>query len=402
MRSVTGSRGPRWWIKPLAILLALALSLGVAACGGSSGSTSSSSSTTSEPSGEETASGGGGEGGSSLLIDAPPSNVDLAAPKPFEKYCSKTLSMEEAVDFKVPKAKESGQALTQMLTTLQGEYFISAAWGFQEAAKEAGVAGTTLAAEGYASPEVQQQQFGDLSQGNTKGVVILPSDVNGSVPLVAQAKSAGIQLSVAGSLLNSNEVPQAVQSDFALGEQAADLVAKALKEEGKSGGAGLIMAGPKQATWASNRLAGFEARIAEKYPEIEIAVATNQNFVDPTEGLNTFTDATQAHPEIQWIYSVDYNLLEAQGLPSTYKGKIPYIAMGLYGTSREALEEGTVNAVIGLMPALGARIGVANAVSMLNGEKVPAITCYPAPVYTAEKLNQPTVKWEGYPAGFKP
>lgn len=400
MRRDTGNQGPRWLIAPLAILVVLALGLGLAACGGSDDSTTGSGAATgttaSEPEGES-----GGEG-DSLLVDAAPSEADLAAPEPFEKYCSETLSIDEALNFEVPKAKESGEAITQMLISLQGEYFISAAWGFTEAAKEAGVEGSTLAAEGYASPDVQQQQLGDLIQGNTDAVVVLPADVNGSVPLVAQAQGAGVELSVAGSLLNSNEVPQAVQSDFSLGEKAADLVAEALKEEGKDGGAGLIMAGPKQATWASNRLAGFESRIAEKYPDLEIAIATNQNFVDPTEGLNTFTDAVQAHPDIQWIYSVDYNLLEAEGLPGDYKGKIPYIAMGLYGTSKEALEQGTVNAIIGLMPALGARIGVARAVQMLNGEEMPAITCYPAPVYTADTLNQPSVKWEGYPAGFKP
>ncbi|HEY1855664.1 MAG TPA: substrate-binding domain-containing protein, partial [Solirubrobacterales bacterium] len=320
----------------------MALSLGAAACGGSSSSTSSpetgADTTASEPESESD-----GEGGESLLIDAAPSSADLAAPEPFEKYCSETLSIEEALNFEVPKAKESGQSITQMLISLQGEYFISAAWGFQEAAKEAGVESSTLAAEGYASPDVQQEQLGDLIQGKANAVVVLPADVNGSVPLVGQAQGAGVDLSVAGSLLNSNEVPQAVQSDFALGQKAADLVAEALKEEGKKGGSGLIMAGPKQATWASNRLAGFESRIAEKYPEIEIAIATNQNFVDPTEGLDTFTDAVQAHPDIEWIYSVDYNLLEAQGLPANYKGKIPYVAMGLYGTSKEALEQGTVN-----------------------------------------------------------
>ena len=398
--SDNSSRRPRWLIAPLVILAVFALALGAAACGGSDDGTGSDTTTTGEATGGESGEGGGEE--SSLLIDAAPADADLAAPEPFEKHCSATLSVDEALEFAVPKANDSSASVTQMLISLQGEYFISAAWGFQEAAKEAGVEYDTLAAQGYASPDVQQRQLGDLIQKNVDAVVLLPADVNGSVPLVDQAEGAGVELSVAGSLLNSNEVPQAVQSDYALGEKAADLVAEQLEAEGKDGGAGLIMAGPKQATWASNRLAGFEARIAEQYPDISIAIATHQNFVDPTEGLNTFTDAAQANPDLQWIYSVDYNLLEAEGLPSQYKGKIPYIAMGLYGTSKAALEDGTVNAIIGLMPALGARIGVARAVALLNGEEVPAITCYPAPVYTADTLDQPSVEWEGYPADFKP
>lgn len=347
--------------------------------------------------GEDTSNSGDDE--ASQLTDAAADGTDLAAPG--EDVCSETLTTDEAVNFEVPKADEPAK-LAHMLISLQGEYFVSSAYGAQQAAEEAGVDIETIAAEGYASPDVQQKQLGDLLQQDIDGVVVLPADVNGSVPLVDQAKGAGVELTVAGSILNSNQVAQAVQDDYALGKLAADLVAEQLEKEGKSGGAGLVMAGPQQATWAANRLAGFKAQIAEKYPDISIAVATHQNFVDPTEGLDTFTDAIQSHPDIEWIYSVDYNLLEAPSLPEQYKGKIPYVGMGLYGTSKDALRDGSVDVIIGLMPALGARIGVARAVSLLNGDSVPAITCYPAPVYRADTLNQPTAEWEGYPADFRP
>jgi ABC-type sugar transport system substrate-binding protein len=341
--------------------------------------------------------GSGGGGGSGGLIDPAPKGTDLAKAGPFE-HASVELSLEEAMNFPVPKAKEKA-TIAHMLISLQGYYFVAAAYGATQAAKEAGVDLQVLASKGYASPDVQQRQLGDLVQRNIDAVVVLPADVNGSVSLVDQAKAADVELVVAGSLLNSVDVAQAVQSDYALGQQAADLVAERV---GDKGGPGLLMAGPKQATWAAHRHAGFKARIEEKYPHIEIAAATHQNFVDPTEGLNTFQDATQAHPDIKWIYAVDYNLLEAPSLPAKYKGKIPYVAMGLYGSSKQALKEGSVDVIIGLMPVLGARIGVARAVALLNGEDVPAITVYPAPVYTKDNLDAPEAKWETYPESFKP
>jgi ABC-type sugar transport system substrate-binding protein len=162
------------------------------------------------------------------------------------------------------------------------------------------------------------------------------------------------------------------------------------------------MAGPKQATWAAHRLAGFKAQVADKHPNLEIAAAPHQNFVDPTEGLNTFQDAIQRNPDIKWIYAVDYNLLEAPSLPDKYKGKIPYIAMGLYGSSKQALQDGQVDVIIGLMPGLGGRIGVARAVALLNGDEVPAITVYPAPIYTKSTLNQPAAKFDTFPSSYKP
>jgi len=391
----------------LTVVAAVVLGMLVAACGGETGNTitSSGEDITSTSAGDTTTTSAvattAGTALTGALEDAPPDDADLAAPVPFDEYCSETLTVEEALDFPVPDAASDAN-LVHMLISLQGHYFLSSAWGAQEAAEEAGVELDTLAAEGYASPDLQQQQLGDISQRDVDAVILLPADVNGSVPLVDQARDAGIQLVVEGSLLNSNQIPQSVQSDYGLGQLAADLVAEALDETGQSGGSGLIMAGPMQATWAANRLAGFTAQVEDQYPNIEIAVVTHQNFVDPTEGLNTFTDAIQANPDLDWIYSVDYNLLEAPSLPGQYKGVIPYIAMGLYGTSEAALRDGTVDVIIGLMPALGSRIGVARAVSMLNGETVPAITCYPAPIYTADTLDQPSVVWEGYPEGFQP
>ena len=347
--------------------------------------------------GEDSGGSGGAGGGAGGLSGPAPKGTDLAVAGPFE-HASQELTIEDALAFKVPKAKEKAK-IAYMLISLQGYYFVAAAYGAQQAAKEAGVDVQILASKGYASPDVQQRQLGDLVQRDIDAVVVLPADVNGSVSLVDQAKAADVELIVAGSLLNSTDVAQAVQSDYALGQQAADLVAERV---GDKGGPGLLMAGPKQATWAAHRHAGFKARIAEKYPELEIAAAPHQNFVDPTEGLNTFTDATQANPDIKWIYAVDYNLLEAPSLPTRYKGKIPYVAMGLYGSSQEALKQGTVDVIIGLMPVLGAKIGVARAVGLLNGDTVPAITVYPAPVYTKESMNAPEAKFETYPAGFKP
>ena len=341
-------------------------------------------------------SGGAAQTGQGNLTDAAPDGADLAKPEPFQ-YASQEMTIDDALAFKVPKAKEKYK-IAYMLISLQGYYFVAAAYGADQAGKAAGVDIQLIAAEGYASPDVQQQQLGDLLQKDIDAVVVLPADVNGSVALVDQAQSAGVVMTVAGSLLNSNKVAQAVQSDYALGQQSADLVAERLD----GGGSGLIMGGPKQATWAAHRVAGFNSRIEEKYPDMAVAVTTHQNFVDPTEGLNTFQDAIQRHPDLDWIYAVDYNLLEAPSLPSKYKGQIPYVAMGLYGSSQAALQDGSLEAVLGIMPVLGAQLGVSRAVQLLNGEDVPAITVYPAPVYTKDNLDAPETKFETYPEGFKP
>ncbi|HSF26939.1 MAG TPA: sugar ABC transporter substrate-binding protein [Actinomycetes bacterium] len=340
---------------------------------------------------------GASDGGIGSLIGAAPDGTDLVKPGPFD-HASETLSMDDVMGFQVPKAKRRYK-MAVMPQSLAGEYFIATVYAAKKAADEAGVDLTVITGEGFASPDVQLSQLSDLLQKNIDAVMLMPADVNGSVALVELAHSNDIVMTVNGTLLNSTKVAQAVQSDYAAGQQCADILAETL---GGSGGKGVVIAGPKQAAWASLRVAGFEARLKEKYPDITIAAIANQNFVDPAEGLNTFLDAVQRVPDIDWIYAVDYNILEAGSIPDRYRGKIRYVAMGLYGSSREALKAGTVNAIVGLLPGASGMLGLSRAVQQLNGEDVPAITIYPSPVYTADNIDDPASVLETYPAGYKP
>ena len=339
----------------------------------------------------------GAAGGIGSLVGAAPDGTDLAKPGPFD-HASETLALDDVMGFQVPKAKRRYK-IAIMPQSLQGEYFVATVYAAKKAADEAGVDLTVIAGEGFASPDVQMSQLSDLLQKDIDAVMLMPADVNGSVALVDLAQSNDIVMTVNGSLLNSTKVAQAVQSDFAAGQQCADILAETL---GGSGGKGLVMAGPKQATWASLRVAGFEARLKEKYPTVTIAATANQNFVDPAEGLNTFLDAVQRAPDIDWIYGVDYNILEAGSIPDRYRGKVRYVAMGLYGSSRDALKAGSVDAIVGLLPGASGMLGLSRAVQQLNGEDVPAITIYPSPVYTADNIDDPASVLETYPAGFKP
>src|SRR5699024_7114963 len=101
-------------------------------------------------------------------------------------------------------------------------------------------------------------------------------------------------------------VVKVVQDDYRFGQRGADRLAEVL---GDDGGDGIVIAGPANATWSQHRTAGFTDRVDEKYPNIKIVDAPTQE-VDPAEGLQSFQDAVQAHPDIDWIYAVHAYILQ--------------------------------------------------------------------------------------------
>lgn len=317
-----------------------------------------------------TSGGGGGGGipdalGTSLSCDASPTQEDLLA-------------------FEVPKASENYD-LTLMQVSSAGYYYAAISQGAQQAADEAGVTLTEYSADGYASPDQQLKQIEDALLRGTDALVMAPSDIQGSVPVVTQALDAGIPVVNISSEVASDQVHMVMQDDYTFGQMAADRVAEILGEEG---GTGIIIAGPANATWSQRRTQGFEDRVRDAHPNITIAAAPTQ-LVDPAEGLRSFEDAVQATPDIDWIFSVHYYILQPASLPDEYRGSVPYVSAGYEPDSIAGLEDGSLDSVFGIAPRWMGILGVSYAISLLEGEEIPRVTCVPIPMFTSEDIGSP-------------
>jgi ribose transport system substrate-binding protein len=298
--------------------------------------------------------------------------------------CDESPSPEELVDYEPPKADEPYD-ITLMEVSLAGYYYQAIKWGAEQAAEQAGAKVTTVAAEGYASPELQLRQVENAIERGTDAIVMAPSDIRGSIPVVERAKAAGIPVVNISTEVASPDVHMVMQDDYVMGQLAADRVAEVVGEEG---GSGIIIAGPANATWSRKRTLGFKDRIAERYPNIEVAAEPTQ-LVDPAQGLASFENAVQANPEIDWIYSVHYFILQPSSIPDTYRGKVPYISNGYEPDSIKALEDGSLDSVFTIEPVSMGKVGIGTAVALLNGDDVPRIQCLPAPVLTEDDVGTP-------------
>jgi ribose transport system substrate-binding protein len=306
--------------------------------------------------------------------------------------CDYSPTEAELLAYKVPKAPD-GTKLTLMQVSSAGYYYQAISQGAEQAAKDAGVKLTEFSADGYASPDQQLQQVGDALVQGTDGIVMAPSDIKGSVPVVTQAKEDDVPVVNISSEVDSKDVYMVMQDDYAFGQLAADRVAEVM---GEAGGTGIVIAGPSNATWSQRRTQGFEDRVKEKYPKLKIAAAPTQ-LVDPAEGLRSFEDAAQATPNIDWIFAVHYFILPPDSLPAAYKGKATYVSAGYEPDSIKALENGTLDSTFGLAPRWMGILGVGRLVELLNGDKPPRITCLPVPLFTKAEINSPFANAELIP-----
>src|SRR5699024_9935953 len=112
--------------------------------------------------------------------------------------------------------------ITMMQVSASGYYFQAIGAAAKEAAKEAGVTLTELAAGGYASPEKQLALVEDALQSGTDALLLAPSDPDGSVAVVEAAKAKDVPVVNFSTEVNSDDVVKVVQDDYRFGQRGAD------------------------------------------------------------------------------------------------------------------------------------------------------------------------------------
>lgn len=321
-------------------------------------------------------------------------NITSAAALHSPQACDLSLSLAEVNKIRAPKAARKYK-ISYSMVSLAGYFYQATAYGATKAAEEAGVDLTLNASQGFASQAQQVSNVNNELSRGIDGLLFNPVDVNGAVAVVEAAVAKNVPVVSIGTLVNSSKADRLVQDDYAQGVAAAEFIAGKLS----GGGEGIVMGGPANATWSLRRVAGFEDGV-KKHPELKIAAVTHEN-VDPAEGLARFTNATQAHPKVDWIYAAYNLLLPPTSVPVKY-AKALYVAGAYDPLMVDALKSGAAAAALPDYPISEGYVGLSNLVRKLNGEKLPSITCLPSDVVTSADLSSEQLNSQNlYPAGWK-
>ncbi|SFU84749.1 ABC transporter substrate-binding protein [Alicyclobacillus macrosporangiidus] len=239
----------------------------------------------------------------------------------------------------------------------------------------------------------------DFINQHVDALVVAATDAKALVPVLQQAQKSGIKVIT----IDSGTDPQVSDSFVATDNvhaaaEAADEMNKLL---GGKGDVALIPFVPGAST-SNQREQGFKDELG-KYPGLHL-VATQYSQSDYNKALSVTEDILTSHPNLAGIFAA--NEPGALGAAQAVKerglqGKVQIIGFDAAPKEIQALQEGTIQALIVQNPYKIGYDGVQEAVADLEGKKVDPRVDTGATVVTKDNMNDPEIQKLLYPLGKK-
>ncbi|MHB9924166.1 sugar ABC transporter substrate-binding protein [Clostridium botulinum] len=206
-------------------------------------------------------------------------------------------SKESSADKKDKDPKEVTVGLS--LSSLSNAFFIGMEKGVKDKTSEIGCKLIETNANGDIA-----KQLSDIEDLITKKVDILivnALDADAIVPAVKKAKEANIPIIFLDRGANSEDMTTFLETDnVKMGEQAAELILKALKDKGLNGGNVVEIEGLQGTSAARDRGKGFH-NVMDKHKEIKI-VAKQAGDFNQEKSMNVMQNILQANPKIDAVF----------------------------------------------------------------------------------------------------
>lgn len=248
------------------------------------------------------------------------------------------------------------------VSTQTNPFFVQLVEG---AKAEASAQGLTLDVQDASDDSAKQAD--QLANAVTQGagvVIVNPTDSDAVSASVKSLNSAKIPVIAVDRSASSGEVASFIASDnVAGGKQAAEALAKALKEKGDV----ITLQGVPGASASRDRGKGFDEGI-KQFSDIKVVAQQTANF-DRAKGLDVATNLLQAHPGVTGLFAENDEMalgaIEALGSKA---GKDVQV-VGFDGTTDglAAVEKGTMLATIAQQPAELGKRAVQEAAKILKG-----------------------------------
>lgn len=238
------------------------------------------------------------------------------------------------------EAEESDAEYVFLSLVTQVPFWADHRAGLEAAATDLGVK-TTFAGPLDFDTAGQARQLDELIARRPAGILIFPGDAAALKEGIDRAVEAGIPVACL-----TGDVPDSKRSVFLgianreAGRFGGELLAEAI------GGKGKVLLGTFPAPSVMERVEGYKAVFAEKYPEIEVVDVVNDK-ADPAYAPTAYAQALQAHPDVVGIGGTDGDSGKGAALAVVEQGKVgqvkivamdrntdmlPYIADGtIYG-----------------------------------------------------------------------
>jgi ABC-type sugar transport system substrate-binding protein len=284
---------------------------------------------------------------------------------------------------------------------LSNPHFVGQAYGYIDEAEKLGAKVILYEAGGYQYLDKQIAQMEDLIASKVDAIILVATNGPGTVQVVEEAVAAGIPVINCNVMTDSDKVVTRIRSDDeVIGQMQADFMGEALKGKGNV----VMLRGPAGTSWAENRGNAFKARIAEKYPGIQI-IGEQYMQSSPDQGLRVMEDFLQTYPQIDGVYNGADNIAigAAQAIVAAGKaGQIVITTTDFQPDCEKFVREGVISAAVVQQTVVIGRWGIRAAINYLEGREVPKALWTPLLLVTKENVDKIDLSGVRAPDGWKP
>ncbi|MGH6944727.1 MAG: substrate-binding domain-containing protein [Geminicoccaceae bacterium] len=185
----------------------------------------------------------------------------------------------------------------------------------------------------------QARQLDELVARRPAGLLIFPGDADALRPGIARAVEAGIPVAcIIGDVSDSGRSVYLGISSFEAGQVGGEMLAQAI------GGKGKVLLGTFPAPSVLERVEGYKALFAKKYPDIEVVDVVNDR-ADPAYAPTAYAQALQAHPDVVGIGGTDGDSGKGAAIAAREAGragKLKIVAMDRNDDMLPFIEDGTI------------------------------------------------------------
>ncbi len=233
-------------------------------------------------------------------------------------------------------------------------------------------------------------QVNNLIQQQVDAIIIWPTNGQAVIPAIRQAHRAGIPVIVTNSKIAEAGMefiaafsgPDNVQQ----GISSAEMMCEALGGEGKI----VQIAGQPGYTTAMERSQGFEERLAEACPGVEL-VETQPADWNREKAQRVMENFLTKYDDIDGVYAGDDNM--GVGALNAAKGAeraedIVFIGATNFAVGYEAIERGEYYGSIYQSPVDDAEAALQTALDILAEKDVPKMNFFETPKITAANIDE--------------
>ena len=278
--------------------------------------------------------------------------------------------------------KNSGPRLALSVSTLNNPFYISLRDGAQKAADKAGAKLQVSDAQNDASK--QQNDIQNFVTQQYDAIIVNPVDSEAVGPAIQAANQANIPVLAVDRKASGGKIETLIASDNVQGGKMAG------EELIKLVGSGNViqLQGIPGTSAARERGKGFQQAI-DGQSQVNLAASQPAGF-DRNQGLNVAQNLLQANPDVKGIFAQNDEMAlgAVQALGNKAGSQVKVVGFDAVDDGLKAIQDGKMNATIAQQPEKIGKLGVENALKVVDGKSIKKNIPVEVKMVTQDNVSQ--------------